>query len=661
MAASMAIIIFVVVVLLASLFWLISRRKAPHVDEEYSKRRPTASENPLDKSSGAEIERTTAVSARGQSRSDEEESGEYLELPEKVSPSETPDSAAAEAQSTGSDLFGKTDSRERSVSDVEIEAGQGLASAGISPEPLLAPVETSVQHDESAAQTSIGSVAVEESLQEPTTSDGGNGLQTANAVADACETVEIESPESELTAADAGAEEAQAAQEIEEAQKTPQRYRSPVQKSPQQPQPGLRQTNQETKRAVPSEVSLSIRIRLTFDRFDVCEIGLLPERTAGLDDEVTVKFGGISLLLRAQEEWYEDLHLEGIGNHLRQGVELKGLLEDQRRARWLLTGRDLYVLAQHPRASGFISTNRLTLGRSHVVLCIQELSGQVEALLSEAGCEGYTKLAEADGIPSRWVGLRGVSPSKAIPLDLAGSDPFYAIKPAPDIEIGLDRGICLSGSAWLAGYPPEIRFLGESNAAARVLIDGKDALRSADGLLTAEGYDLPGSHSVYCEGLSCSRSYSIEEAPDSWERWPAYRFGEGDICGPVVEIAAQAGGRRAVTVPMSNPVLLGAHPGEIFQCSRRSAARWKGFVPFEVVWALPAQPLRCDKRSASILQLKSAQVVAVKPQTKAALEWSVAVLDASRKGLRIENGSADSETCWRDYKKAARSIWRAAR
>ena len=192
-------------------------------------------------------------------------------------------------------------------------------------------------------------------------------------------------------------------------------------------------------------------------------------------------------------------------------------------------------------------------------------------------------------------------------------------------------------------------------------MDGKDALRSGEGLLASNGYDRPGIHSIYCEGLTCSRSYTIEEAPTSWERWPAYRFSKADLCGPLVEMTEADPSRRAVVVPMSNPVLLGAVPGQIFHCSRRGVRHWKGFVPFDVAWALPSQPLRSDKKSASILQLRDIPADAAKVQTGAALEWSVAILDASRKGLRIENSSTESMARWRQYKKAARGIWRHTR
>ena len=345
---------------------------------------------------------------------------------------------------------------------------------------------------------------------------------------------------------------------------------------------------------------------------------------------------------------------------LRQGLELKGLLADHRRARWLLTGREIYVLASHPRASGFVSTTRLVLGRSHVVLCAAGLLPQVETILNQAGCQGYTALDEAHGVPSGWVGLRGVAPAIAVPLD-PGSDPFYPIKPAPDIEIELEGGVCLRNSIWLAGFPPRIKLLGDTSVPVRVLIDGKEAIAGAEGSLTVEGCDLPGQHSIYCEGLSCSRSYSIEEPPDVWEEWPAYRFGQAEICGPLVRLLPEAAGRRIFSVPMSNPLLLGAEPGQIFRCSSRRVANWKGFVPFDVVWALPNQPYICDKKTARILQFANAPLMSLQSPKKHVLGWCAAILEASAKGLQIENASSDGTVLWKDYKKAARNLRRAAR
>ncbi|MBZ5687402.1 MAG: hypothetical protein LAP86_20480 [Acidobacteriia bacterium] len=440
------------------------------------------------------------------------------------------------------------------------------------------------------------------------------------------------------------------------APKGPQRYRPPVQR-PARPV-SVQGGKHESSRAVPVEVLCDIRVHLTFERGGFCNFSLLPEHTPGLDEEVSVKSATGELPLLAQGDWYQDLQFPDIDRLLREGLELIGRLGSGQRGRWLLTGRDLYVLASHPRASGFVSTNRLALGRSHVVLCTLELLEAVEGVLSEAGCTGYTRIDQSYGVPPGWIALRGVAPAKAIPLGL-GTDPFYGIKPAPDIEIELEGGLWFRNSVWVAGYPPRIKLLGQSDVPVRVLIDGKETQRSDDGCFTAQDYDLDGSHVVECEGLSCSKSYSIEEPPESWEQWPAHSFGPAAMCGPLVQLNGAAASARIVTVPMSNPVLLGARPGEMFFCSRRNVAHWTGYVPFAPIWALPAYPLTSNKASARIVQISVAPVLSVRGP--GAVRWSNAILDAGRKGLRIEDESPASKALWSAYKKAARSIWRSAR
>jgi hypothetical protein len=251
-------------------------------------------------------------------------------------------------------------------------------------------------------------------------------------------------------------------------------------------------------------------------------------------------------------------------------------------------------------------------------------------------------------------------PTNALALD-PGADRFYALKPAPDIDIALEGGVCIRNSAWLAGYPPRIKLYGEQSGVGSVLIDGRAASRSQDGSLIADGYDQAGEHSVYCEGLSRSRTYSIEVPPDSWDQWTAYRFGDAGICGPLVHLNTEAAALKPITVPMSNPLLVGAEPGEIFHCSSRNVGRWKGFVPFKVVWALPAQPLTSNKKIARIIQFSDTPIMpSPRPSMKAA-NWCNAILDASRKGLLIESEFADSASRWREYRIAARRLRRARR
>ena len=157
-------------------------------------------------------------------------------------------------------------------------------------------------------------------------------------------------------------------------------------------------------------------------------------------------------------------------------------------------------------------------------------------------------------------------------------------------------------------------------------MDGKEVRTSTDGFLTVDGSDLPGEHFIYCEGLSCSRTYSIEEPPESWEKWVAYHFDNAAICGPLVQVDAHG---HTFTGPMSNPLLLGAEPGQIFHCSFRNVAYWKGLVPFEVVWALPAQPLLCNKTTARILRFAEAPVL--RPRCAKSSNWAGAAPSSTRR------------------------------
>jgi hypothetical protein len=667
MTSLVASLVAVAVCLLAVLVWLSRRRKRVHLAEPQSHLHASpAHRNPSQRGSTAiEIQRSPMRIAPSQSATVEQPAieEEAAKIPEErnseaVPPVAAPQSEILEAGLSGNPAEGASALDEVQDSGAVIAPNEGRDC-------LLVPIE--VVREDVEPQAAAKAHAVEPDDANPKGKDPSPQILADAIVLEPKSTAPGAGDISERTRDEATlkTEEDDLQQDItqrpEEVDRALPRYRPPVQKTPRPVREKARAANEgEESTSASSATQLGIRVHLTFDRGGMCSIGLLPERMTGLDNEVPVKLGGKPFLLLGQDDWYEDLYPEDVGALLRNGLELKVVLGGERRVRWLLSGRDLYVLASSKLARGFVSTNRLALGRLHVVLCAAELLENVEALLNEAGCQDYAKLGAEEGIPAGWVGLRDVKPTKALPLE-PGNDAFYPIKAAPDIEIDLDGGICLGGSVWLAGYPPEIRVLGESAVSVKPLIDGEEALPSGEGLLTSDGYDRPGVHSVYCEGLSCSRLYTIEDAPTSWERWPAYRFSRADLCGPVVDMTAVEGNSRAVLVPMSNPVLLGAHPGQIFHCSRRGVSHWKGFVPFDVVWALPSQPLRSDKKSARILQLRDIPAVGAKLQTGAALEWSVAILDSSRKGLRIENSSPESMARWMQYKETARSIWRSAR
>ena len=115
-------------------------------------------------------------------------------------------------------------------------------------------------------------------------------------------------------------------------------------------------------------------------------------------------------------------------------------------------------------------------------------------------------------------------------------------------------------------------------------------------------------------------------------------------------------------VPATNSVLLGAVPGELFLTHPRPnlrGARCLGVPPFDPVWALPPQPLHCDKRANRILLVAA---VAAAPSSACSdrvtnrrdlVRWCQLILDASRKGLAVEPASPTVDNSWREYKRLA--------
>ncbi len=604
------------------------------------------------------------------------------DVPAQKEPQTRLDNYALQLDSLGDDLNGEADHCGVSSIDLAATSIESIALPTAEEDSAssrgLSSLEQADQHIAPAAEDLVEDIAAESvqgselaSSQTDDVPDGGDTNDTvasSDSVAPEEEiTVAVPAPESNepfrdpLLQAGNGSQPALSLSEAAPTSRHPKPlpiYQPPRQKSPRAPNP--RAPRQQAPPRATTTDDLDIRVHLTFDRSYFCTIGLLPERFRELDGDVEVTEGKSDLQLVAQEDWYEDLYFENIGERLRRGVELKARRSEGGEVRWLLTGREIYVLASHPRASAYVSAPRLALGRSDVVLCVAELVSQVEAILAEAGCLGYIRFDEEHGAPRGWEGFRNVVPRVPLALDL-GSDRFYALKPAPDVQLELEGGLRLRNSAYLAGYPPRIRIYGQHSEGVRVFVDGKETQQDGESAFIADGYDCPGPHAVYCEGLSCSSTYSIEEPPESWQRWSAYAVNEADICGPLVCLDPKAAAQRPFSVPMSNPLLIGSEPSQVFLCPRRQSALWKGFVPFDPVWALPAQPLISDKRTARILQFGEMLPTRNKARRHSSIAWSNAILDAARKGLHVEGASASASTCWGEYKRIARDIRKGRR
>ncbi|MDZ7753244.1 MAG: hypothetical protein U5S82_16710 [Gammaproteobacteria bacterium] len=407
---------------------------------------------------------------------------------------------------------------------------------------------------------------------------------------------------------------------------------------------------------------------------------LLPKRPPDLPEELLVEGGaGNVALLALEDDWYQDIALDNLGDVLREGL----VLADPGTAQeWVLSGREIFVLASGATHRGFVSCARLGLGRDHVVLCATRRLPEVEEALREAGCASWTRLAEDDGVPRGWTVIRGVAPAKAVSLR-GDEDILNILRPLPDVEIALEGGIRLAYNSWLHGYPPSIRVYGDPEHTEVVLIDGQEAVRSENQGYTSAGWAKLGEHQVWCSNTSAS--YSIVASDTDWRFWPAYSFapggnpaGEFSFCGPLVRPVnrarnpdSEAGDVQPIQAPPSNPVLIGARPGEVFIADRRRdvrGARCLCLPPFAPVWALPAQPLHCDKQVSRVLLIGNATGVRELSGHRRSMRrggdierWFRLILDASRKGLAVQPRDASTDQLWQSYKTAARNLRRRLR
>ncbi len=427
--------------------------------------------------------------------------------------------------------------------------------------------------------------------------------------------------------------------------------------------------------------ALQVELRILFERGDSVCVSLLPKRTSGLPDELSVcTASGIIDLVARQDDWYQDVVPQNLGALLRDGVLWRYEATDQE---WLLSGREIFVLASGTAHRGLVSCPRFVLGREHALLCTAERLAAVEAVLRQAGCDGWTQLDENDGAPIGWLVLRGVIPRRPVP-SADGADILNVLRPLPAFEIALEGGVCLGYTSWLAEHPPSIRVYGDPEHVGTVLIDGQNATSSEDGRYVAPGWDSAGAHQVWCSGAT--RTYSLVRCDLPVQAWRAFTFptpgtrirGRIAICGPLVRALADpatdgedAATSEIIQVRPANPVLLGSLPGEVVVAHSRSDVRGAQCIvssPFAPVWALPAQPLLCDKSANRVLLVGeplapgggSGDTSATASRLSIQL-WCSAIGDAGRKGLAVEPATPAVADLWRRYRRYARDLWRRSR
>ncbi len=420
---------------------------------------------------------------------------------------------------------------------------------------------------------------------------------------------------------------------------------------------------------------LPIDVRLLFEQGGSCTVSLIAKRTSTLPETLTVLTpAGSQELSALQDDWYQDIRPPDIGNVLREGTEW--YQEADKNSRWLLSGRELYVLAARSDLRGYISQTCLELGREHVVLCNERLSNQVEEVIRATGADPTKVLDASFGVPSGWIVFRDVIPKLALaPSD--DLDILNALRPLPQIDISLDGGIRLEYTTWLKGYPPSIRVYGDVEHTGEVLIDGQPAGCGEDGTYSVNGWDDVGAHTIWCGGST--KSYTIVPFAGSWELWDAYtfplRYGTDrrlGICGPLVhEVSEDRSVRTSLLVPEANSVVIGSVPGQCrvaTRCATIPGAPCIVFPPFAPIWALPLDPLHCDKQITPILLIGKPTPPQASEQRQRQVfhrgsteveSWCRLILDASRKGLSTKPDTEAVWKLWTEYKLLARRIWRS--
>jgi len=400
------------------------------------------------------------------------------------------------------------------------------------------------------------------------------------------------------------------------------------------------------------ERPLEIRVTAHPDHHGFCTFSILAKRPTQSPPELNVRCGNEGVaLIEYNEAWYEAAATDDLMAWL-SGVVFTDKRKGDSRYSWQLSSRPLHVLAVQQGFGNLVSTTRLCVARKHLILCRADFVRRVQHVLDEVGCHPVESRGEDFGAPSGWVFLWPVVPFQPRP-PVEGDDILNALRPQPELDLVLEGGIWLHDSTWLVGYPPRITISGVRPVDQLVHINGMPAVESGNGSYSTPGYDKPGDYSVWCAGKT--RRYSIAEPQAKCDRWEPHTYHGGSVCGALVTTSRDAS-QLPVTVPASNPVLIGSVPGQVFFCPPQVGTEWTGFVPFPVVWALPADPLRCDRSVRKVVlvtrltpKVSSARVERPRKTDSSCWLWCKSIRDCRRKGLALSPRDEEVEALWRAY------------
>jgi hypothetical protein len=454
-----------------------------------------------------------------------------------------------------------------------------------------------------------------------------------------------------------------------------QGFNPPTYTPPTPPATKSRPSNsgQKTPRSTLRQDSdLRLRLQLVFGRGGVVKtLALVPDRWEGMssDLELTDAKGKVRLI-ELSDDFYESIPLSEPSAVLRDGVEWR-LRTSGNNYRWILSGRSVYVLAPGGEFGliGYISIARLWLNTRHVVLTTETLRDNVLAALANAGCTDIEiNEDQTSGVPFGWILIRDVTPTRAVPMRNE-QDILNVLCPAHEIELHFAGGIRLERKVYLVGYPPRIRLTGNLGNDFQVSLDNQLIQSGQDGSIEAPGWDSEGEHRILFGDRV--ETYSLRTMEEGWDSWHAHDFGIGaTICGAKIFRVDNTHWHQ-VRVPTTNPLLIGARPGEIFRCRPYRGVRSETIltlVPFTPVWAFPIDPIHADKRSSRLVLLELVAPIPIRHLVNrrsdngpALRAWIAAVRDAGRKQLVVAKESEDAKILWRQYRALAKQLWRKMR
>ena len=176
----------------------------------------------------------------------------------------------------------------------------------------------------------------------------------------------------------------------------------------------------------------------------------------------------------------------------------------------------------------------------------------------------------------------------------------------------LEGGIRIERQTWLGGFPPRIRFRGDTSTSDAVPIDGREATLSPDGSYRCLDGIRPASTPF---GARAAREHTRSERGRG--------LGAVGCVHVVARRARYSRHNRARRSAACSCARQAARPTAARRCSRiksgadrcapgrdRESARpasdvraglCVGFPWFEPIWAIPAMRVHCDKRTARVL------------------------------------------------------------